>query len=76
MVQVAYDLTLARYYMWAQTEEHVYLAVHVPTGKSWQASVYLHLFLFMPGTTGSPALWRHLAPAAAHLSAHAGCRLR
>lgn len=31
-VQVTYDLTLARYYMWAQTAEHIFIAVHVPTG--------------------------------------------
>lgn len=31
-VQVAYDYKLARFYMWAQTEYHVLVAVYVPTG--------------------------------------------
>ncbi len=32
--QVAFDLRLARYYMWAQTDYMVYVTVHVPTGSS------------------------------------------
>lgn len=28
----SYDHRLARYYMWAQTNRHVYVSVHVPTG--------------------------------------------
>lgn len=32
VVQVAYDYQLARFYMWAQTEYHVFVAIHVPTG--------------------------------------------
>ena len=31
-VQVTYDYQLARFYMWAQTEYHVLVAVYVPTG--------------------------------------------
>ena len=31
---MAYDLALARFYMWAQTEEQVFLAILVPTGGS------------------------------------------
>lgn len=30
--RITYDLRIARYYMWAQTASHVYLAVYVPTG--------------------------------------------
>lgn len=32
MLQVAFDLRLARFYMWAQTDDNVYIAVRVPTG--------------------------------------------
>lgn len=35
-VQVTYSLELAQLYMWAQTDEYVFLAVHVPTGEDWQ----------------------------------------
>ncbi len=35
-MQVAYSLELAQLYMWAQTDQYVFLAVHVPTGKDWQ----------------------------------------
>ena len=31
-MQVAFDMRLARYYMWAQTDHMVFIAVHVPTG--------------------------------------------
>lgn len=31
-IQVTYNLELAQLYMWAQTEECIFLAVHVPTG--------------------------------------------
>ncbi len=31
-VQEAYDLALARFYMWAQTDAAVFLAIHSPTG--------------------------------------------
>ena len=31
-LQVTFDLRLARFYMWAQTDETVYIAVRVPTG--------------------------------------------
>lgn len=34
--QVTYSLELAQLYMWAQTDQYVFLAVHVPTGKDWQ----------------------------------------
>ena len=30
--QEAYEPTLARFYMWAQTDATVFLAVHIPTG--------------------------------------------
>ena len=38
--QVTYDLSLARYYMWAQTSAHVYIAIRVPTGAENLASLY------------------------------------
>ena len=31
--QVTYEHELARYYMWAQTNDTVFIACHVPTGK-------------------------------------------
>lgn len=31
-MQEAYDLALARFYMWAQTDTTVFLVVHIPTG--------------------------------------------
>ncbi len=34
--QVTYSLELAQLYMWAQTDQYVFLAVHVPTGEDWQ----------------------------------------
>ena len=45
--QVSYDLALARFYMWAQTEEQIFLAVLVPTGAlctcEHAAQLVLHL---------------------------------
>lgn len=32
-MQDAYDLALARFYMWAQTDSTVFLVVHIPTGE-------------------------------------------
>ena len=32
-VQVTYSLELAQQYMWAQSDHHIFLAVHVPTGQ-------------------------------------------
>ena len=53
-LQVTYDLTLARYYMWAQTDSHVFLAVHVPTGVTPLPSLPLHSRpgLTQPGCCG------------------------
>lgn len=31
-MQVTYSLELAQQYMWAQTDQHIFLATHVPTG--------------------------------------------
>ena len=31
--QVKYSLELAQHYMWAQDDQHVFLAAHVPTGQ-------------------------------------------
>ena len=39
--QVAFNLRLARYYMWAQTDYMVYVAVHVPTG-TFKQSLLMH----------------------------------
>ena len=32
-MQIIYNLDLAQFYMWAQTDDLVFLAVHVPTGQ-------------------------------------------
>jgi hypothetical protein len=32
VLQVTYDLALARFYMWAQSEDKVFVAILVPTG--------------------------------------------
>ena len=33
-VQVLYDYSTARFYMWAQTDACIYLAMHIPTGET------------------------------------------
>ncbi len=41
-MQEAYDLALARFYMWAQTDAAVFLAIHSPTGAPqvpWRAAL-------------------------------------
>ena len=32
LFQVTYCLELAQFYMWAQTSEHIYIAIYLPTG--------------------------------------------
>ena len=41
LAQVAFDLRLARYYMWAQTDYMVFVAVHVPTGVNGAVSAHV-----------------------------------
>ena len=49
-MQVRYDLSLARFYMWAQTEAMVYVAVHVPTGAP-ASLIYAVLLKYLPFIT-------------------------
>ena len=48
-LQVAYDLELARYYMWAQTDRFVYIAISVPTGEPAPAAAEAQAVSAAPG---------------------------
>lgn len=41
-LQASYDLELAQHYMWAQTEQCVFLAVYLPTGERIMPQVWKH----------------------------------
>ena len=44
-MQVTYSLELAQQYMWAQTDQHIFLAAHVPTGECFSNTPQkLHTF--------------------------------
>ena len=32
--QVTYSLELAQFYMWAQTQQYIFIAIHIPTGNT------------------------------------------
>ena len=52
-MQVQYDLSLAQFYMWAQTRDCIYIAVNVPTGL-----LVTELF----GLSDFPTVWKPACP--------------
>ena len=32
--QITYSLELAQFYMWAQTQQYIFIAIHIPTGNT------------------------------------------
>lgn len=50
--QVAYSLELAQHYMWAQDDQHVFLAAHVPTGQHSHTVIPACFASFLQGVAG------------------------
>ena len=56
LLQVTFDLRLARFYMWAQTSETVYIAVRVPTGAAHRRLMPCFLKMLASNCEGSPLM--------------------
>ena len=53
-LQVAYDYRLARFYMWAQIEDKIFVAMHIPTGKPLQVGFSSPMSLRKSPLPGNP----------------------